>query len=60
MIKNSLYRRILVAALILLGGVIIFFAPSSPPDFWIGAIFIAVGILIEFIGIAIAQRDGKA
>jgi hypothetical protein len=59
MIKNRFYRRILVAALILLGGVIIFFAPTSPPDFRLGVAFIGVGLLIEIIGLAIAQRAGK-
>jgi uncharacterized membrane protein YdjX (TVP38/TMEM64 family) len=60
MIKNSRYRRLLVSGLILLGGVILFFAPSSPTEVWVGAAFVCVGILIEIIGITIAHRGGKA
>lgn len=59
MIKNARYRRILVAVLILLGAVIIFFAPASPTEMWIGAVFASVGILIEIIGITLAHRSGK-
>ena len=60
MIKNARYRRTLVSGLILLGGVIMFFAPSSPTDRWVGVAFVSVGILIEIIGITIAHRGRKA
>jgi hypothetical protein len=59
MVISIRYRRILVTILILLGAAFIFFAPSSPTDMWIGAVFASVGVLIEIIGITIAHRNGK-
>jgi len=59
MIKSVRYRRTLVATLIILGAVLILFAPSSPTDMWIGTLFASAGILIEIVGITIAHRSGK-
>jgi len=59
MIKNARYRRILAAGLILLGAVMMLFAPASSTDVWIGLVFVSLGLLLEIIGITIAHRAAK-
>ncbi len=45
-------RRILAGALVVLGGVIIFAAPETMS----GAALIAVGVLVEVVGIMLERR----
>lgn len=59
MIKITRYRRILVSGLILLGAVMIFLAPSSATDIWVGVVFVTAGFLIELIGITLAHKNRK-
>ena len=53
MIRNKLARRVIALALIGLGGVLMLLAPPV----WVGAVPLALGILLEVIGIALERSD---
>ncbi|MFA6921966.1 MAG: hypothetical protein WC216_09005 [Gallionella sp.] len=52
MLKKPHIRRPLVALLVLLGAVLIFLAPQT----WSGVLLLALGVLIEALGIAIKDK----
>ena len=54
MVMRQRSRRILAVALIILGGVLMFFAPSK---YWMGGVLLALGVLIEAIGIALEKKS---
>ena len=53
MIKNRRMWRIVTLTLMILGGLLMFLVPPI----WIGAIPLALGILIEVIGIKLERGD---
>ncbi|MFZ5594037.1 MAG: hypothetical protein ACOY4D_07230 [Pseudomonadota bacterium] len=55
MIRNPRTRRIISFALVTLGGVLMFFAPET--EEWAGMAVLALGVLIEIIGISIEHKD---
>jgi hypothetical protein len=50
------HRRALSIALIVLGAILIFFAPDQ---FWLGAVLALVGFVIELIAFWLAYRDER-
>ena len=52
MIKHPQRRRALSVSLVILGGVLIFFAPGNV---WIGAVLATLGIVIELIAFGLAH-----
>ena len=54
MVMRQRSRRILAVALIILGGVLMFFAPSK---YWMGGVLLAIGVLIETIGITLEKKN---
>lgn len=52
MLKSRRTRSIAAAALIVLGGVLIFLAP----EMWLGALLLALGVALEVAGIALERR----
>ena len=56
MIKNQRNRRILSLTLLVLGGLLMFLAPEEAK---FGAVLLALGILVEIVGISLAHRNGK-
>lgn len=54
MTENPRARRLLSAALILLGAVLIFLAPD---DAWIGIVFAVLGLALEGIALVLVHRD---
>jgi hypothetical protein len=55
MIRNKLARRVVALGLIGVGGVLILLAPPV----WVGAIPLALGLLLEVIGITLEHNDDK-
>ena len=55
MIRNKLARRVVALGLIGVGGGLILLAPPV----WVGAIPLALGVLLEVIGITLEHNDGK-
>ena len=55
MIRNKLARRIVALALIGVGGVLMLLAPPV----WVGTIPLALGLLLEVIGITLEHKDRK-
>jgi hypothetical protein len=53
MIGNRPLRRFVAAVLVILGGLLMWFAPPI----WVGAIPFAAGFILEAIGIAIEHGD---
>jgi uncharacterized membrane protein YccC len=53
MFKNRRTRRILALSLVVLGGVLMFLAPPI----WPGLIVLALGVAVEFAGIALEHRS---
>jgi len=53
-IKHPHRRRTLSAALIVLGGILIFLAPDNV---WIGAVLAVLGIVLELIAFGLVRRD---
>jgi len=49
MIRNPRYRRTLSLILLVLGGVLLFFAPE---DVWLGAVLVGLGVVLEIVGAA--------
>jgi len=55
MIKNVRTRRAIALLLVVLGGVLLFLAPE---DIWIGALLVALGLVLEIVGAMLAYpRD---
>jgi hypothetical protein len=55
LIKRKRERRVVGAALVVSGGVLMWLAP----EVLAGAILLAVGIALEIIGITLEHRNGK-
>jgi CHASE2 domain-containing sensor protein len=54
-IKNKLARRVVALGLIVIGAVLILLAPPV----WVGAIPLALSLLLEVIGITLERNDKK-
>ncbi len=54
MIRNRAVRRTVALVLVVLGGLLMMLAPPI----WIGAIPLALGILLEVVGIALEHGGG--
>ena len=55
MIRKKLARRVVALGLIVIGAVLILLAPPV----WVGAIPLALGLLLEVIGITLERNDEK-
>jgi CHASE2 domain-containing sensor protein len=55
MIRKKLARRVVALGLIVIGAVLILLAPPV----WVGAIPLALGLLLEVIGITLERNDKK-
>jgi hypothetical protein len=55
MIRNRTMRRSLAVALMVLGGLLMLLAPPV----WVGAIPLALGVILEVIGMSIEHRSGE-
>jgi len=53
MIKNPRIRRSIAATLVVLGGILMFFAT----DIWQGVVLLAAGVILELIGIALKHKN---
>jgi hypothetical protein len=53
MIRNPRAKRILSISLLILGGMLMFFAPEN---IWIGAILFTLGVGVEIVGLVLAHR----
>lgn len=47
-------RRVLALVLVVLGGVLMFFAPDK---YWLGGVLLAVGVVVEVAGIALERKS---
>ncbi len=47
MIRNVRTRRALSLGLVVLGGILLFLGPE---DIWVGALLVALGIVLEIVG----------
>ncbi len=56
MFKKPLARRIVAVILIALGAILMLLAPNI----WQGALVLALGIVLEIVGIALEHKDGKS
>lgn len=52
MIKNTRIRRTVALIMVVLGGILMFLAP----EVWQGALLLALGIVIELIGITLERK----
>ncbi len=57
MIRSPHTRRTIALSLIVLGGLLMFFAPET--EEWAGLAVLALGVIIEIIGITLEHRDVK-
>lgn len=53
MIRNPRTKRLLSILLLILGGLLMFFAPEN---IWIGAILFALGLCVEIAGLVLGHR----
>jgi hypothetical protein len=53
MIRNPRTKRLLSVVLLILGGMLMFFAPEN---IWIGAILFALGLGLEIAGLVLGHR----
>ena len=53
MIRNRRTRRLLSVVLLILGGMLMFFAPEN---IWIGAVLFALGVGLEIAGLVLGHR----
>ncbi|WP_177194546.1 hypothetical protein [Nitrosospira briensis] len=53
MIRNPRTRRFLSVVLLMLGGILMFFAPEN---IWIGAVLFAIGLGLEIAGLVLGHR----
>ncbi len=56
MVRNPRIKRILSISLLVLGGILMFFAPEN---IWIGALLFALGVGVEIAGLVLAHRNDK-
>ena len=49
-------RRITAVGLVVLGGVLMFFAPVEAP--WLGWVLLGTGAVVEVLGIALEHKKG--
>ena len=56
MITNPRIKRILSISLLVLGGMLMFFAPEN---IWIGAILFTLGVGVEIVGLVLGHRNSK-
>ena len=52
MIKNTRIRRTGALVMVMLGGILMFLAP----EVWQGALLLALGIIIELVGITLERK----
>ncbi len=57
MIRNPRTKRLLSVPLLILGGLLMFFAPEN---IWVGALLFLVGVGVEIAGLVFAHRDKTA
>jgi hypothetical protein len=57
MITNPRTKRILSISLLVLGGILMFFAPEN---IWIGAILFSLGVGVEIAGLVLGHRNSKS
>jgi len=48
-------RRILAVVLVILGGILMFFAPDK---YWLGGVLLALGVVVELVGITLERKGG--
>jgi hypothetical protein len=53
MIRNPHAKRILSISLLILGGMLMFFAPEN---IWIGVILFTLGVGLEIVGLVLQRR----
>ncbi len=53
MIKNPRTRRAITLIMMALGGLLMFLAP----EVWQGALLLGLGVILEFIGIALEHKS---
>jgi Zn-dependent membrane protease YugP len=53
MIRNPRAKRTLSISLLILGGVLMFFAPEN---IWIGAVLFSLGVCVEIVGLVLSHR----
>ncbi|HEV7930312.1 MAG TPA: hypothetical protein VGP12_09315 [Nitrosospira sp.] len=53
MIRNPRAKRALSISLLILGAMLMFFAPEN---IWIGAILFTLGVGVEIVGLVLAHR----
>ena len=56
MITNPRTKRILSISLLVLGGMLMFFAPEN---IWIGVILFTLGVGVEIAGLVLGHRNSK-
>ena len=56
MVRNPRIKRILSISLLVLGGILMFFAPEN---IWIGALLFALGVGVEIASLVLAHRNNK-
>ena len=54
MIRNPRTKRLLSISLLILGGLLMLFAPDN---IWMGALLFIIGIGVEIAGLVLAHRD---
>ena len=57
MIRNPRTKRLLSVPLLILGGLLMFFAPEN---IWMGALLFLLGVGVEIAGLVLAHRDKTA
>jgi Na+/phosphate symporter len=57
MIRNPRTKRLLSVPLLILGGLLMFFAPEN---IWMGALLFLLGAGVEIAGLVLAHRDKTA
>ncbi len=55
MIKNARIRRTGATILVALGAILIFLASAV----WQGAVLLALGVIVELVGIALERKGGE-
>ena len=51
---KSRHRRKLAVVLVILGGVLMFFAPDK---YWVGGVLLALGVVLELVGITLEKKS---